>query len=132
MTNANNPENQQKQAAQGSAVQIIARPKPDNLKEAAALVPNSDTEIIDALLSALELNSASLTKHVSALNGLTRGAYRISVRQSAEWNEITVTLRENTTPRPIATGFIDRGHTPADHMTAAADLRGLVRAYLYK
>lgn len=73
---------------------------------------------------------ASLTKIIKALNGLRRGAYRITIRASAEWNEVQIRLHESNTREPIATGFIDRGHTRENRADAAEELRGLVLAYL--
>lgn len=92
--------------------------------------PYTEREVIEGILNGLESNRSSLTIHIKALNGLTRGAYRVTVKKSAEWNEITVTLRENTMTRPVATGFVDCGHTSDSRREAAAEVRDLVRAYL--
>jgi hypothetical protein len=77
-----------------------------------------------------DLNGANLNKTIKALNGAKRGAYHVTLKASAEWNEVQIRLFENTIRGPIATGFIDRGHTTAERSEAATDVRSMVRAYL--
>lgn len=83
-------------------------------------------EYVEALLDALE--GKNLRKNIEALNRQTRGSYRVTIAVSAQWNEITVTLRDGHAI--IAKGYVDRGHTKESRMDAAQELRGLVRVYL--
>lgn len=92
--------------------------------------PYTERELIEGILNGLESNQSRLSLHVTALNGLTRENYRITVTTNAVWNEISVTLCKNTMTRPVATGFVDCGHTREDRDNAASKLRDLVRAYL--
>lgn len=77
-----------------------------------------------------ETASMSLSRTIEHLNGLERGAYRVSIRASSEWNEITVRLYESTIRNPVACGYVDRGHTADTKREAAEELRGIVLAYL--
>lgn len=83
-------------------------------------------EYIEALLDALE--GMSLRTNINALHRTCRGSYRVTIAVSAQWNEITVTLKDGT--GTVATGYVDRGHTKESRMDAAQELRGLVRGYL--
>ena len=85
-------------------------------------------EQIEKLLK--ELNGASLTTTIKRLNGLRRGGYQVTIKPNAEYNEVQCRLWENADREPVATGFIDRGHTTEAKYCAAEELRGLVRAYL--
>lgn len=115
MNTQRNPENLNSEAP-NSAVQISAETKANTREQA--------EEIIDGL------DGANLTATVKTLNGLTRGGYRVTVKQDAEYNEVQIRLYENTIREPIATGFIDRGHTNVTKFEAAAETRGIVRDYL--
>lgn len=77
-----------------------------------------------------ESEGMSLSKTIAHLNGITRGSYRVSIRASSEWNEITVRLYESTIRNPIAHGYVDRGHTADDKAAAAEEVRFLAHAYL--
>lgn len=92
--------------------------------------PYSDREVIETTLDALAMNGASLTKTIKACNGMTRGAYRVTIKVEADYNEVQVRLWENTHSRAIATAFIDRGHTADDKAMAAEELRSTIRVYL--
>jgi len=72
----------------------------------------------------------SLTQTINELNGATRGAYRVTVKANAEFNEVQVRLYESTMHNPIATAYIDRGHTVESRLNAAAELRATVGIYL--
>lgn len=133
MTTANHSTNQAPHGL-GNLGQIIADQEQCNLvhcetHQKGNYAPKTNTreqaaEVID------RLDGANLTATVKALNGLTRGSYRVTIKQDAEYNEAQVRLWENTIKDPIATGFIDRGHTNESRFEAAAEVRGIVRAYL--
>ena len=74
----------------------------------------------------------SLTQVCRELNGATRGAYRVTVRQSADWNEVQVKLYESTMALPIATAYHDRGHTRESRLDCAIQVAASVRSFLYK
>lgn len=83
-------------------------------------------EHVEITLAAI--GGLSLTKTIEACNGLTRGAYRVTVKASADWNEITVRLYEGR--NQVASSFIDRGHTRIDRVEAAREIVGVVRMFL--
>lgn len=117
MTTANHSTNQQPHGL-GNLGQIIeGQEQFTNTREHAE-------EILDGL------KGANLMATVRTLNGLTRGSYKVTITQDAEYNEVQCRLRDSTRGNPIATGFIDRGHTKESRYEAAEELRGLVRAYL--
>lgn len=84
------------------------------------------SETIDALAG------ANLSRTISTLNGLTCGKHQIIIRSSAEFNEITIRLYDDTISKrtPIATAYIDRGHTAEEKYAAAEEVRGTARAFL--
>lgn len=116
MTTANHSTNQQPHGL-GNLVQIIEGQEQFKTRDQ-----------IESMLDDLE--GANLAATIRQLNGLKRGGYRVTIKQDAEYNEVQCRLWENTTREPIATGFIDRGHTTQTKYEAAEELRGLVRAYL--
>ena len=77
-----------------------------------------------------ESEGMSLSQTIAHLNGITRGSYRVSIRASSEWNEITVRLLDSSSRIPVAHGYVDRGHTKDDKAAAAEEVRFLVHAYL--
>jgi hypothetical protein len=85
-------------------------------------------EEIEEMLDALE--GANITATVQRLNGLRRGGYRVTVTQSSEWNEVQIRLYENTIREPIASAFVDRGHTRESKFDAAGEVRDMIRIYL--
>ena len=88
-------------------------------------------EDVEQIIDGLEMGEANMTQTVKALNGLSRGAYFVSIRDDKEWNEIQVRLRDNPYSRSaIACGHIDKGHTAQSRREAAQEVRSLVRAYL--
>lgn len=77
-----------------------------------------------------DMAGANLRATIKALHKAQRGSYFVTIKEDAEFNEITVKLYESTRGGAIATGYIDRGHTAESRYEAAEELRGLVRAYL--
>lgn len=120
MSSLHNPENRNKSHAA----------LPSLGKRTEEQTPYSEREVIEATLDALAMNGASLTKTIKACQMLKRGAYSISIIVRPEYNEIELRLWENTVKRPIATAFIDRGHTADEKAMAAEDLRSTIRVYL--
>lgn len=91
--------------------------------------PRTDGDIIFLLEMIRE--GLPLTACVSILNQLTRGSYRLKAKTSRELNEITLELWESSIrQRPVATAYIDRGHTKDDRKAAAAELAGTARVFL--
>lgn len=72
----------------------------------------------------------SLSDTIRQLNGAKRGAYRVTVTASSQWNEIKVCLYEGSATRPHAVNHIDRGHTIEDRQGAQADLLACVNRML--
>lgn len=72
----------------------------------------------------------SLSKTVASLNGSTKGAYRVTVKQISEFNEVQVRLYESTMTNPVAVAYIDRGHTVESRQACAAEVLGTVNVYL--
>lgn len=85
-------------------------------------------EVIEEIIDALD--GANLTATVKTLSGIKRGSYHVTIKQDSDWNEVQVRLWESGNRNPIATGFIDRGHTNESRFEAAAETRATVRAYL--
>ncbi|WP_153132879.1 hypothetical protein [Dechloromonas hortensis] len=117
MKTANNPENQQPHGL-GNLGQISAD-------------RNHTREEVEQIIDGLDMGQANLTQTIKAMNGLSRGAYFVSIRDDREWNEIQVRLRDNPYTRSaIAVGHIDKGHDAKSRREAAQEVRSLVRAYL--
>jgi len=76
------------------------------------------------------MDRPSLTKTIAELNGATRGAYRVTVKANSEFNEVQIRLYESTMINPIATAYIDRGHTVESRQACADEVRGTVAVYL--
>lgn len=83
-------------------------------------------EHVEITLAAI--GGMSLTKTIEACNGLERGGYRVTVKASSDWNEITVRLYEGRAQ--VASSFIDRGHTKETRTQAAQDVIDNVRMFL--
>jgi len=83
-------------------------------------------EHVEITLAAI--GGLSLTKTIEACNGLERGSYRVTVKASSDWNEITVRLYDGRAM--IASSFIDRGHTKQTRTQAAQEVIDNVRMYL--
>lgn len=110
----------------GQSVQIIAD---QGQNQFGLLTGKPDTrEAIEEALDALA--GANITATVRGVNGMRRGGYRITATQNNEFNEVEVRLYESSMRHPVATGFVDRGHTRESKLEAAEEVRGLVRAYL--
>lgn len=125
MSNENISTNQ-KPGMLGQSVQIIAD---QGQNQFGLLTGEPDTrEAIEEVLDGI--SRYSLTMTVKAVNGMRCGGYRITATQNNEFNEVEVRLYENTMRHPVATGFVDRGHTRESKFEAAEEVRGLVRAYL--
>lgn len=74
----------------------------------------------------------SLTQVCRELNGKSHGAYRVTVVQSADWNEVQVRLYEGSRSQPIATAYHDRGHTRASRLDCGDQVEASVSAFLYR
>lgn len=72
----------------------------------------------------------SLSQTIAELNGSTQGAYRVTVKAVSEYNEVQVKLYESTMHNPIATAYIDRGHTVESRQACADEVLGTVNIYL--
>lgn len=83
-------------------------------------------EHVEITLAAI--GGMSLSKTIEACNGLERGSYRVTVKASSDWNEITVKLWDSHAL--VASSYIDRGHTKETRTQAAQDVIDNVRMYL--
>lgn len=107
--------------------------KPGNTTETNAAHPSlgkaGTREHVEDVLESIK--GANLTATIKALNGIERGSYRVVITVDREYNEIQVRLKDGPAARvAVATGYVDRGHTKDDWFMAAAEVCGLVRAYL--
>jgi hypothetical protein len=135
MKTLNNPENL-KSHGQHDLVQINESPtagKKNNysgpMKDYVEPRIDKRREEIENILESLE--GANMSATIKALNGIERGSYRISISRDSVYNEVQVRLKDGPSARqPIAVGYIDQGHTRESRFEAAAEVRGLVRAYL--
>lgn len=116
MTTANHSTNQQPHGL-GNLGQIIAGQNQPGSRE-----------LIEEQLDAMQ--GANLTATIKAFNGAGRGSYFVIIGNSSEYNEISISLYDSPRGKPIAKGYIDKGHTTESKYQCAEELRGLVRAYL--
>lgn len=72
----------------------------------------------------------SLTSAVNALNQVKKGAYSLKAKNSTTWNEIRLELWESTISKPVATAFIDKGHSREDRKNAVLEMVGTARRFL--
>lgn len=87
---------------------------------------DKNRESIISLLA--ELADKSITENIRRLNRRERGDYCITVKKIPEYNEIQIhLLNEN---KPIATTYIDYGHTAESRRDAISEMHGTVKAYL--
>lgn len=127
MSSLHNPENRNNSHAAHPSLGKAT----DTQEESMSLSPYSQRHQIEAILEALAMNRASLTKTIAACNGLERGSYRVVITVDKEYNEVQIRLKDGPAARQaIATGYIDRGHDAESRAMAAEDLRSMVRAYL--
>lgn len=147
MTTANHSENQKNLEAQGSVqindfVRETMKGGADNQKGAEKMKTDTLTAELPGLpsppakrgtrehveMTLAAIDGTSLTKTIKACNGLERGSYRVTVKASSEWNEITVKLRDGQAL--VASSYIDRGHTKETRTQAAQDVIDNVRMFL--
>lgn len=72
----------------------------------------------------------SLRSAMAALNQVKKGAYSLKAKNSATWNEVRLELWESTISKPVATAFVDKGHTREDRKNAVLELVGTARVFL--
>lgn len=116
MTTANHSTNQQPHGL-GNLGQIIEGQEQTRKRE-----------LIEEQLNTMK--GANLTATIKAFNGAGRGSYFVIIGNNSEYNEITVSLYDSPRGKPIAKGYIDKGHTNESKYQCAEELRGLVRDYL--
>lgn len=93
--------------------------------------PYTEAETAENYLSLMDDGRLPLTACVTIINQLKKGSYRLKARTSHDLNEITLELWESSIrQRPVATAYIDRGHTRDDRKSAAKELAGTARAFL--
>ena len=64
------------------------------MSEAFAQTSYTDREIIEALLDALQLANAGITRTVKIYNGMEQRSYRVVITTDREYNEIQIKLKE--------------------------------------
>lgn len=85
-------------------------------------------EAIEELIDGLD--GANLTATIKALQGTGSGSYFVTIANNTNYNEVEIKLYDSPRGKPIARGYVDKGHTSEDKYNAAQEVRGLVRAYL--
>lgn len=74
------------------------------------------------------MNRFSLSAVIKAQNGRCVRTRSVTVRASAEWNEVRIMARDKNAL--VATAYFDRGHTLDDKVDCAFQVRSYVDMFL--